>query len=284
MVLRSDLAVEWDVSGDCKGVSLYAENRGDVHLTRVCITSDTAAEQLQRPIGTYLTAEFPPLTDAEADYGRYTELLAEQLTELLPSSSPVLVAGIGNRRITPDALGPLAADMVLATRHIDAEFSRSCGLEDLRPTAVVVPGVLGQTGIESSEILRALCQTIRPGAVVVIDALAARLASRIGCTVQINDTGISPGSGVGNHRHAINKDTLGVPVVAIGVPTVVNAATLVREFSDAEDIDNACRSMVVTPREIDILVQRASRLVAYSINRVLQPDYEPGELAAIANS
>lgn len=284
MDFQSDLAIEWNIARGCQGVNLDTRTHDGVRLTRIDITTQTASQQLQRPIGTYLTLEFPPLTETEAAYDGYTQILAEQITALLPAASPVLVAGIGNRRITPDALGPMTADMVLATRHISAEFARSCGLEDLRPTAVIIPGVLGQTGIESSEILHALCENVRPGAVIVVDALAARLASRIGCTVQINNTGISPGSGVGNHRRAIDKKALGVPVVAIGVPTVVNAATLVREFSDAEDIDAACRNMVVTPREIDILVQRAARLMAYSINRVLQPSYEPGELAAIANS
>ena len=198
----------------------------------------------------------------------------------------MLVTGLGNASITPDALGPESADMVLATRHIDGEFARSVGLDDLRPTAVLTPGVLGQTGTERGEIVRGVCTVVHPVAVVVVDALAARSVARLGCTVQLCDTGIAPGSGVGNNRQPLNAETLGVPVIGMGVPTVVDAATIAREFSDrgeeAPDLTPRGAQMMVTPREVDVMIHRAARLVAMAINGALQPDYNPLELIAVA--
>lgn len=200
----------------------------------------------------------------------------------------MLVVGLGNRAITPDTLGPDAADMVLATRHIGGEFARSVGLDDLRPTAVITPGVLGQTGTESGEIVRGVCSVVHPAAVVVIDALAARSVARLGCTVQLCDTGIAPGSGVGQQPQPLNQSTLGVPVVGMGVPTVVDAATIAREFGrpDGGGPDLAPRGaqMMVTPREIDVMIHRAARLVAMAVNGALQPAYSPLELIAVAKS
>ena len=209
-----------------------------------------------------------------------------ELAALLPERGTVLVTGLGNESITPDALGPRASRMVLATRHIQGEFARSSGLDDLRATAVLAPGVLGQTGVESGEIVGGLCEVVHPAAVIAIDALASRSVARLGCTVQLCDTGIAPGSGVGNNRKELTEQLLGIPVIGLGVPTVVDARTLAAELTGREDAAEQVAprgaQMMVTPREIDLIISRASRLVAMAVNAALQPDYSPLELIAVA--
>lgn len=289
MQFRTDLAIEvadeaQHLTDEDVGKDTFRE--GDTCVTRLHIRTDRAARALGKPQGAYITVEVPPLTDNEETLGKAAGLVANELTALLPAEGSVLVVGLGNRAITPDALGPESADMVLATRHIDGEFARSVGLDDLRPTAVLTPGVLGQTGTESGEIVRGVCTVVHPVAVVVVDALAARSVARLGCTVQLCDTGIAPGSGVGNNRQPLNAETLGVPVIGMGVPTVVDAATIAREFSDrgeeAPDLTPRGAQMMVTPREVDVMIHRAARLVAMAINGALQPDYNPLELIAVA--
>ena len=289
MQFRTDLAIEvadeaQHLTDEDVGKDTFRE--GDTCVTRLHIRTDRAARALGKPQGAYITVEVPPLTDNEETLGKAAGLVANELTALLPAEGSVLVVGLGNRAITPDALGPEAADMVLATRHIGGEFARSVGLDDLRPTAVLTPGVLGQTGTESGEIVRGVCTVVHPVAVVVVDALAARSVARLGCTVQLCDTGIAPGSGVGNNRQPLNAETLGVPVIGMGVPTVVDAATIAREFSDrgeeAPDLTPRGAQMMVTPREVDVMIHRAARLVAMAINGALQPDYNPLELIAVA--
>ena len=289
MQFRTDLAIEvadeaQHLTDEDVGKDTFRE--GDTCVTRLHIRTDRAARALGKPQGAYITVEVPPLTDNEETLGKAAGLVANELTALLPAEGSVLVVGLGNRAITPDALGPESADMVLATRHIGGEFARSVGLDDLRPTAVLTPGVLGQTGTESGEIVRGVCTVVHPVAVVVVDALAARSVARLGCTVQLCDTGIAPGSGVGNNRQPLNAETLGVPVIGMGVPTVVDAATIAREFSDrgeeAPDLTPRGAQMMVTPREVDVMIHRAARLVAMAINGALQPDYNHLELIAVA--
>ena len=289
MQFRTDLAIEvadeaQHLTDEDVGKDTFRE--GDTCVTRLHIRTDRAARALGKPQGAYITVEVPPLTDNEETLGKAAGLVANELTALLPAEGSVLVVGLGNRAITPDALGPESADMVLATRHIGGEFARSVGLDDLRPTAVLTPGVLGQTGTESGEIVRGVCTVVHPVAVVVVDALAARSVARLGCTVQLCDTGIAPGSGVGNNRQPLNAETLGVPVIGMGVPTVVDAATFAGDFSDrgeeAPDLTPRGAQMMVTPREVDVMIHRAARLVAMAINGALQPDYNPLELIAVA--
>lgn len=290
MQFRSDLAAEAVEAVDSKQLSEQDVRQeslmdGRIRITTMEVDSPRAQRLLQKPQGTYITAEVPPLSDNGEEMEEMACRLAEHLTSLLPASGPIVVAGLGNENITPDALGPKSASMVLATRHIQGEFARSAGLSDLRPTAVLSPGVLGQTGVESGEIIRGLCEVVKPAAVIVVDALACRSLSRLGCTVQACDTGIAPGSGVGNHRQALNSETLGIPVLAIGVPTVVDATTIAMELTggdNADDILPEGRAMMVTPREIDLIIDRASRLVAMTINKLLQPAYSPLELVSIA--
>ncbi len=286
MNCRTDLAVEAVADADLleeRDISRAQMIRDGVDITRMEIRSARASQHLGKPCGRYITASLPPLGDDETRLAAYAAAVAAELTALLPSSGTVLVVGLGNRAVTPDTLGPVAADMVLATRHIRGEFARAAGLTDLRPTAVLTPGVLGQTGTESSEIVRGVCREVQPAAVVVVDALAARDVERLGCTVQLCDTGIAPGSGVGNNRCPLNRNTLGVPVIGMGVPTVVDALTLVREYL-REDVTSPTDQspMMVTPREIDLVISRAARLIALAINGALQPAYSPAELIGVA--
>ncbi len=257
---------------------------GEVVIDRLTLGNRSSAA-LSRKEGRYVTVSFPPLTDNERQLEDTACLIGEEVRVLLPRQGTVLVVGLGNESITPDALGPRVSDMVLATRHIRGEFARSAGLDDLRPVAVVRTGVLGDTGVESRETVAALCAQLHPTAVIAVDALACRSLSRLGCTVQVCDSGIAPGSGIGNNRLPLEKETLGVPVIGIGVPTVVDAVTVARELTGTdggEAVTPSGRAMMVTPREIDLLIARAARLVAMSINAALQPDYSPADLIAAA--
>ncbi len=285
MNCRTDLAVEAVADSGIMGEQdvRHTTERGDgMVLTRTEIRSAQAAQVMGKPCGKYITISLPSLSDDETQLTTVAAAVARELASMLPSTGTVLVVGLGNRAVTPDTLGPMAADMVLATRHIRGEFARAAGLSDLRPTAVLTPGVLGQTGTESSEIVRGVCREVQPVAVLVVDALAARGVDRLGCTVQLCDTGIAPGAGVGNNRTPLNEETLGVPVIGMGVPTVVDAFALVREYLREEALPPSQPPMMVTPREIDLVISRAARLIALAINGALQPQYSPTELIGVA--
>ncbi len=287
---RTDLAVEERelLGEDIKGVRYSKEEIEGLPIERLHIRTQRAGQLLKKPVGTYITVELPPLTDSIRDTDSRVKALSEEIRRLLPVNGLVLIAGLGNVEITPDALGPKAASKVLATRHIQGEIARSTGLDKLRAVAVVNTGVTGQTGIETGELLQGVIKNIRPSAVIAVDALASRRLERLGCTVQISDTGISPGAGVGNRRIRIDQDTMGVPVIAVGVPTVVDALTLAfdlldisdekegRELSDA--VSPQGRSMVVTPKEIDLLIDRAAHLISLAINMALQTDIDTEDL------
>ncbi len=287
---RTDLAVEERelLGEDIKGVRYSKEEIEGLPIERLHIGTQRAGQLLKKPVGTYITVELPPLTDSIRDTDSRVKALSEEIRRLLPVNGLVLIAGLGNVEITPDALGPKAASKVLATRHIQGEIARSTGLDKLRAVAVVNTGVTGQTGIETGELLQGVIKNIRPSAVIAVDALASRRLERLGCTVQISDTGISPGAGVGNRRIRIDQDTMGVPVIAVGVPTVVDALTLAfdlldisdekegRELSDA--VSPQGRSMVVTPKEIDLLIDRAAHLISLAINMALQTDIDTEDL------
>ncbi len=222
----------------------------------------------------YITLEVRAISDSIDANDSLLRLIARELAALIPKEGSILAAGLGNRSVTPDALGPLTAERVLATRYIKGEIARVTGLGGLRPVAVVSPGVLGCTGMEAFEVLRAIVEEIRPAAVVAVDALAARSPSRLGCTVQISSAGISPGAGVGNSRPRIDRSTLGVPVVSMGIPTVVDAVTLAQDIAgtvDRQKVAPRGASMMVTPREIDLIINRGSRLLAMGVNRALNP-------------
>ena len=273
MNFRTDLAVEAVVSRRLSEQDVAQETvkNGTLTLRRIRILTPRGETLTGKPRGRYITAELPPLTDSEEDLAQHAAAIGKELAAMLPPEGTVLVVGLGNRQVTPDALGPAAAALVLATRHIRGEFARAAGLTDLRPTAVVTPGVLGQTGTESSETVRGVCREIHPAAVIVIDALAAGSAERLGRTVQLCDSGIAPGSGVGNDRRPLNREVLGVPVIGMGVPTVVDAV-----------MDGCEAPIMMTPREVDVMISRAARLLAMSIHVALQPEYSPVELTEIA--
>ena len=287
MNFRTDLAIE--AAGDAvrlgqEDVRRCRRRCGRLTVDRLEVLSDRAAMALEKPRGQYVTVQLPSLSDDERELTAHAACVRDELTKLLPAVGTVLVVGLGNRTVTPETLGPAAADMIRATRHIRGEFARSAGLEDLRPTAVLTPGVLGQTGTETGEIVRGVCREVMPGAVIAIDALAARSPERLGRTVQLCDTGIAPGSGVGNDRRPLNREVLGVPVIGIGVPTVVDAVTLVQAYGQELTAEAAAGQppMMVTPREIDLVIGRAARLVALAVNGALQPDYSPLELISVA--
>lgn len=289
MDVRTDLALEKrEFLGleEPEGVECRSFGEGDAFFTEIKILNQRGSEALGKPIGTYITAEIPrlmknPVTDEEL-----IDSIARQLSTLLPREGTVLVVGLGNTDITPDAVGPKSISMVLATRHIGAASARELGLGNLRSVAGFVPGVLGRTGLEAAESVKGLVKAISPCAVIAVDALAARKLSRLGTTVQISDIGIIPGSGVGNARMGITKENLGVPVISVGIPTVVDVGTLVRDLtgSKQEIRESEERDMIITPREIDLVIERAAELIGMSINRALQPEISVEEMLMLVGN
>lgn len=286
MERRTDLAVEARelVGENLSGVEYSERVEEGLEISRLMVKTHQASVKLKKEQGTYVTIDIPALTDNVVATDSKIKVIADEIRRLLPVNGLVLVCGLGNKEITPDALGPKTSSRVLATRHITGEIARSTGLDKLRPVAVLTTGVTGQTGIETFEYIESIVKKVRPNAVVVIDALASRRLSRLGCTLQISDTGISPGAGVGNHRKKINCGTVGVPVVALGVPTVVDALTLVADLLDVEDakttedlrkvLSPRNSHMVVTPKEIDLLIDRAARLISMSLNCALHSEVD----------
>ena len=284
---RTDLALEaaqlWregaGAAAEPRGVECRQARREGWPVTTVRIADGEGARALGKPEGTYVTLELDGLARREEDaFGRAARAVAAELSALLDlgPGEPVLVVGLGNRGVTPDSIGPLAAGHTLVTRHLVDRVPEHFGA--FRPVAALAAGVLGATGVESGRLARAVVREIRPARVVCVDALAARGVERVCRTVQLADTGIVPGSGVGNAREALNADTLGVPVVAVGVPTVVDAATLARDLLAASGLAGAeeaelgeAERLFVTPRDIDTQVRDLARVVGYGINLALHP-------------
>ena len=262
---RTDLALEMlPEEGLPEGVRV--ERRGSVFdITHITIDTDACLETIGKGKGQYITLESRSLSHFSREHEAMVAELAAELTPFLPDGD-VLVAGLGNKDITPDAIGPRVAERVLATRHLSAELPEEEFLGSLRRVSVFAGGVMGQTGIETSRLLKAICDEIHPAALIAVDALACCDISRLGTTIQITDTGISPGSGAANHRQEISREVFGIPVIALGVPTVVDMYTIAgRELP--EDTPN----MLVTPKDIDRLTERASQLIAYGLNSALHP-------------
>ena len=282
MAFRTDLAVE-AIENHTTAAALPHVRQSDrtlegfaVHEVR--ILSEDAAREIGKPQGRYLTLELDALIRREEDaFPRACKALSTLLRELLPhpNDGPVLIAGLGNRMITPDAIGPQTADHVIATRHLVAQSPAI--FADWRPVSALAPGVLGQTGVETGEVICGVLDRVRPAAVIAVDALAAGRLSRLLRTVQLADTGITPGAGVGNARAALNKETLGVPVIAVGVPTVVDGATLAHEISSqlgqpaCEALDDLSQPVMITTRDIDREVADISRMIGYAVNMALHP-------------
>ncbi len=289
--------------GEIPGVELTEEIDGLATVHTVTILDNHGSRIMQKPEGTYVTIFSNELAvNHHGMLNTLTQLVAKHLQKFLPLHSlqePVLVAGLGNWKSTPDSLGPRVVQQLMATRHLHGNVPDEI-LEGVRPVATIAPGVLGMTGIESAEIIYSVAQQVKPKLIIVIDALAAGDVSRIGSTIQISNTGIAPGAGVGNQRRGINEQTMGVPVVSIGIPTVVKARIIAHNVLEAfweqlehrpqlhnlstqlpppalhrfmEQALEPCRSnLEVTPKEIDDLMQNCSTILARAITQTLHPD------------
>ena len=282
MTYRTDLAMEKEKFKDgseIKGVEKTVRTSARTRTTLIRVKTDEAARVTQQPKGSYITVEMREFSgESELFDERFREIKNAVLSLLPQGEGTVLVVGLGNENITPDALGPECVNSVFSTRHISSVLAEDAGLGHLNSVCAVATGVLGQTGIETGEIIRGITELVKPRAVIVIDALACSGIERLCRTVQITDTGIVPGSGVGNSRKEISRNTLGVPVIAIGVPTVIDAVTVAGERNAA---NNGLSGMMVTPREIDSVIHRAARLISLSVNSALQPHIDPEILLGV---
>lgn len=311
--IRTDLAMEQKERFESDHVEVsgvvleeeYDEEK-EIKITTVRIETENGAKAMGKPVGTYLTLEAPNMAAADEGYHReISETLAGFLEKYMKDTEEnqekgysVLVVGLGNREVTPDALGPYVVDQLNVTRHIVQEYGRyAVGKGGSRIVSAIVPGVMAQTGMESAEIIRGIVNETTPDLIMVIDALAARSTKRLNRTIQISDAGIHPGAGVGNHRSEITKDTMGIPVIAIGVPTVVDAATIVNDtmenfitaletsetlkgvgvvlhgYNSAEKYELVkeliaphLNGMFVTPKDIDDTVRRISYTISEAMN------------------
>jgi spore protease len=312
--IRTDLAIEAremieekqeNVGTEPNGVQVETEEGECYTLTRVSIVNEAGSEAMGKPMGEYITIESQKLKENAVDcHEVLIKLLADQLHKLAKTKKEdcILVAGLGNWNITPDALGPKVVSRILVTRHLRGTLPEEIE-GTLRSVAAISPGVMGLTGVETGEIIKGLVEKIKPSLLIAIDALAARRSSRINATIQMSDTGVAPGAGVGNKRMELNQETLGIPVIAIGVPTVVDAATLVNDTMDrilasmisqtkegssfyqmlqdleqeekytmiTEILDPYTENMFVTPKEVDAVIDRLSNIIANGINIALHP-------------
>lgn len=293
--MRTDLALEaresiTEADSELRGVRVdeYDLEEGDIHVTKVMIDTKNAAKAMGKPMGIYVTMEAPAMVEPDEDYHREISCcLAKELTQLLPGAQQeqsVLVVGLGNREVTADALGPQVVDNLFITRHIVKEYGKAAyNCEKMNQISALEPGVMAKTGMETAEIVKGVVAETAPDVLIVIDALAARSTKRLNRTIQITNTGIQPGSGVGNHRNALTEETLGVPVLAIGIPTVVDAATIVWDamekileeekglagvkYKDKQMLNFAeLNNMYMTGKDIDAVIKRVSFTVSEGIN------------------
>lgn len=331
--IRTDLALEEkerfeEENVEVQGVVLeeeYDEER-EIRTTTVKIKTENGAKTMGKPVGTYITMEAPNLAVPDEGYHREVSVkIAECVEKLLKGKwkkrskdedISILMVGLGNREVTPDALGPYVADNLNITRHIVREYGKyAMGEDEVTLVSALVPGVMAQTGMETAEIVRGVVAETKPDVILVVDALAARNSKRLNRTIQIADTGISPGSGVGNHRNAITEDSIGIPVIAIGVATVVDAATIVNdamenlmkemEHSEAlkgvgvvlqgyhaaekyelvrQLISPHLNGMFVTPKDIDDTVKRISFTISEGLNLLFSRNEERGEMTGQAHN
>lgn len=296
--IRTDLALEAresveEGSEELRGVSVeeFYNEQSEVKVTKVIIKTKNSAKVLGKPIGTYITLEAPAMAQPDEEYHQeISEEVAKQLKEIIPDLSgelSVLVVGLGNRDVTADALGPNVVDNLTITRHMVKEFGKAAyGKNRIHMVSGLIPGVMAKTGMESAEIIKGVIEKTKPDVVMIIDALAARSTKRLNRTIQITNTGIHPGSGVGNHRNSITEENMGVPVIAIGVPTVVDAATIindamekvVRQFTAEtaewqEEVRNSLGelyNMYVTGKDVDYEIKQISHIICDAINSALE--------------
>lgn len=321
--VRTDLAVEAREiyknihRKEADGVVFKEDKKDDINITTVEVISEKGAEKIGKPMGKYITIDIPEYTHYDGEImNDVAEVLSDYLTELIEvkEDKTALVVGLGNWNVTPDSLGPKVAEAIMITRHLKQVMPETID-DSVRPVCALSPGVLGLTGIETVEIIRAVVDRIKPSIVICIDALASRKLERINKTIQIGNTGISPGGGVGNHRLAINKESLGVPVIAIGVPTVVDAATIVNDSIDLiidelisqatkegpfynmlKDIDKNEKAaliksvlnphvgdLIVTPKEVDVVIDSTAKIISMGINKALQPNLDMEDINKFMN-
>lgn len=266
---RTDLAIDIDYSGEGgNGIEEKKEKIGDISISHIKITNNNGEKLISKPMGDYITIEFPDL-NLITDYENLKNAISFSLKKLMPEKTEnILLVGLGNTEITPDSIGPLTAGKILATRHISGQFAKQIGLKGLKSVSVICPNVLGKTGIEATEIIASAVDIVKPQIVIAVDALASNNVSRLFKTVQLCNTGITPGSGVKNSRKELNEKTLGVTVIAIGVPTVADASVLM-------DSDKKIMAdLFVTPKEVDLLSNRISDILSSVLNVFLQPDLD----------
>jgi spore protease len=322
--IRTDLAIEarefynkQENKGDIPGVLVDVEKQQDITVTRVKVVEEVGARIIGKPRGNYITIEVPKLRDNDKDFhDEVGRSLAKEIASIvkLNDQSVILVVGLGNWNVTPDALGPRVVDHLLVTRHIK-EYVPDQIEEGVRSVCAVAPGVLGITGIETSEIIRGIVDRVKPDLVIAIDALASRKMERVSTTIQLADTGINPGSGVGNNRKELSFESMGVPVVAVGVPTVVDAATMASDTIDMvidslieespkngefynmlKEMDRTEKyklitevlspnygNLMVTPKEIDRLIDDIAVVIANGLNLALHPSIGPEDIDRYIN-
>ncbi|MCL1842471.1 MAG: GPR endopeptidase [Defluviitaleaceae bacterium] len=308
---RTDLALEMrehltdDGPDEISGVEITMEEDEDlgVTVTWVEITDENGANSMGKPIGNYVTLESSAMRENDPDtHCEIAKILARKLGRLhnLDKEAVILVVGLGNRQVTPDALGPKVCEKLLVTRHLGGDVPHE--LEGkLRAVSALAPGVMGITGIETAEIIKGVTEKIRPDLIIAVDALAARRTSRINATIQMSDAGVNPGAGLGNRRSPINRESMGVPVIAVGVPTVVDAATLVNDTMDkmlsamASELSEgdaffdmlgslqeeerygliteilSSNNMFVTPKDVDAVIGRLANIISNTLNIALHP-------------
>ena len=309
---RTDLALECKEmykeknKKEADGVILEEEEIDGTKISKVRIINEIGSEKLGKPIGNYITLDIPQFTEYDGELmDIVSKVLGKILKELIKvkKEDKVLVVGLGNWNVTPDALGPKVIEGIMVTRHLSKVMPEAME-ENMISVAAISPGVLGTTGIETGEVIKSLVDKIKPSLVICIDALAARRIQRLNKTIQISDTGISPGAGVGNHRKAINEKELGVKVIAVGVPTVVDASTiandtmdmvldnLINEAQEGKEFYNMLKNidknekevlikemlnpyfgdLIVTPKEVDLIIDSLSKIIANGINIAVQPN------------
>lgn len=295
--MRTDLALEAresisETESELRGVSVeeYYREEEDVRVTKVTVDTKNAAKAMGKPMGIYVTMEAPAMVEPDEDYHReVSECLAEELLKLLPQDDreqDILVVGLGNREVTADSLGPQTVDNLFITRHVVKEYGKAAyNCKRMNLLSALEPGVMARTGMETAEIVKGVVRETQPDALIVVDALAARSTKRLNRTIQITNTGIQPGSGVGNHRNALTEESLGVPVIAIGIPTVVDSATIVMDALEKllEGENSAMKymsrqqppflelnNMYMTGKDIDAVIKRISFTVSEGINIAME--------------
>lgn len=289
--IRTDLAMESIYTHENEGITQSEETHDDVTVTRISITTKEASDLVGKPMGNFITLESDTFSDSDPkQLEQNATILAEELKKLLPQNiEKILVIGLGNRNITPDALGPCVLDRVMVTNHV-MQYLNTEGESDFHAVSAISPGVMGITGMETVEIVKGVVARYQPSVVIAIDALCAAAPGRMFSTIQLTDTGIHPGSGVGNRRDGLNKETLGVPVIAIGIPTVVDSNAIVHtaltnffQVNDSlDEAENMIQGMLkhvdgrffVSPKDIDNLIAKSSRVVAGGINLALHKNID----------